>query len=87
MTPCLAFGIGATYHFLAVKISNLLKSSSEWVRGGDGGNRIVISSRLRLARNLETHPFPGWAKRSERERIRELVQPEVKGLPQSGAGP
>jgi protein arginine kinase len=65
-----------------VKIQNLLKTSSEWVRGENGGNRIVFSSRLRLARNVNHHPFPGWAKKAEREKVLALVQPAVAELPE-----
>jgi len=65
-----------------VKISNLLKSSSEWIRGEGGGNRIVISSRLRLARNLQHYPFPGWAKKADREKVLGLIQPVVAAMPE-----
>ena len=65
-----------------MKIQNLLKTSSEWIRGENGGNRIVFSSRLRLARNVNHHPFPGWAKKAEREKVLALVQPVVAGLPE-----
>jgi len=65
-----------------VKIQNLLKTSSEWVRGENGGNRIVFSSRLRLARNVNHHAFPGWAKKAEREKVLALVQPAVADLPE-----
>jgi len=65
-----------------VKIQNLLKTSSEWIRGENGGNRIVFSSRLRLARNLNHHAFPGWAKKAEREKGRSIVQPAVAQLPE-----
>jgi len=65
-----------------VKIQNLLKTSSEWIRGENGGNRIVFSSRLRLARNLNHHAFPGWAKKAEREKVLALVQPAVAELPE-----
>jgi protein arginine kinase len=73
---------GSSYPWCAVKIHNLLKSSSEWVRGENGGNRIVFSSRLRLARNINHHPFPGWAKKAEREKVLALVQPAVTELPE-----
>jgi protein arginine kinase len=43
---------------------------------------IVISSRVRLARNLAKMPFPGWAKKSERIRILEEIKPEVEVLPE-----
>ena len=69
---------------LVVKIANLLKSSSEWLRGDNGSNRIVICTRVRLARNLNHHPFPGWAKKAERERILSTIQPAVLGLPEMG---
>ena len=65
-----------------VKIQNLLKTSSEWIRGENGGNRIVFSSRLRLARNVNHHPFPGWAKKAEREKILAVIQPAVGALPE-----
>ncbi len=39
---------------------------------------IVVSSRVRLARNLEGHPFPGWAKKADRIRIMEIVRPAVQ---------
>ncbi len=65
-----------------MKIHNLLKTSSEWIRGENGGNRIVFSSRLRLARNIKDHPFPGWAKKAEREKVLEIVQPVVASMPE-----
>ncbi len=65
-----------------MKIQNLLKTSSEWIKCENGGNRIVFSSRLRLARNLNRHPFPGWAKKVEREKVLAIVQPAVAEMPE-----
>ncbi|MEI7807607.1 MAG: protein arginine kinase [Verrucomicrobiota bacterium] len=45
-------------------------------------DRIVMSSRVRLARNLRAASFPGWAKKPERVRILETVQPAVSSLPE-----
>ncbi|MEI8291597.1 MAG: protein arginine kinase [Verrucomicrobiota bacterium] len=45
-------------------------------------DRIVMSSRVRLARNLRGASFPGWAKKPERVRILETVQPAVSSLPE-----
>jgi len=42
-------------------------------------DRIVLSSRVRLARNLKDALFPGWAKKPERVRVLELIQPAVQG--------
>ncbi|MFQ3671639.1 MAG: protein arginine kinase [Verrucomicrobiia bacterium] len=45
------------------------------------GSGIVISSRVRLARNLNGRAFPGWLKRGERERLLAELQPVVAALP------
>jgi protein arginine kinase len=45
-------------------------------------DRIVMSSRVRLARNLRGSSFPGWAKKAERVRVLETIQPAVSSLPQ-----
>src|SRR5207245_1696227 len=43
---------------------------------------IVLSSRVRLARNLKDCSFPGWAKKPERIRVLELLRPAVTALPE-----
>jgi protein arginine kinase len=45
-------------------------------------DRIVMSSRVRLARNLKNAAFPGWAKKPERVRVLELIRPAVESLPE-----
>jgi protein arginine kinase len=45
-------------------------------------DRIVLSSRVRLARNVKGLPFPGWAKKPDRVKALELIRPQVEGLPQ-----
>ncbi|HSI84546.1 MAG: protein arginine kinase [Candidatus Methylacidiphilales bacterium] len=65
-----------------MKITNLLNTSSEWLKGDGGSNRIVISTRIRLARNIANTPFPGWAKKAERERILGVIQPAVASMPE-----
>ena len=45
-------------------------------------DRIVMSSRVRLARNLRSVPFPGWAKKAERLKALETIRPAVESLPQ-----
>src|SRR5258708_12926937 len=45
-------------------------------------DRIVMSSRVRLARNVRDAAFPGWAKKPERVRILELIRPAIEGLPE-----
>jgi protein arginine kinase len=45
-------------------------------------DRIVMSSRVRLARNLRDFSFPGWAKKPERVKVLETVLPAVSALPE-----
>src|SRR2546428_9226019 len=45
-------------------------------------DRIVMSSRVRLARNIRDAAFPGWAKKPERIRVLDLIRPAVEGLPE-----
>jgi protein arginine kinase len=64
-----------------VKIGPILSHSGEWAGTSPEQHPIVISSRVRLARNLARAPFPGWAKKSERIRILDEIKPEVDALP------
>ena len=61
-------------------IENLLSSSGEWLRGEGPHHQIVVSSRVRLARNLRNFSFPGWAKKSERLQILEAIKSKVEEL-------
>ena len=45
-------------------------------------DRIVMSSRVRLARNLREFSFPGWAKKPERVKVLDTVMPAVSALPE-----
>jgi protein arginine kinase len=65
-----------------MKIEALLANPGEWLSSAGDLHPIVISSRVRLARNLAKMPFPGWAKKSERIRILEEIKPEVEVLPE-----
>src|SRR6516225_12472882 len=65
-----------------MKIASILTTPGEWLSPHGGEHPIVISSRVRLARNLAKLPFPGWAKKTERVRILDEIKPEVENLPQ-----
>ena len=45
-------------------------------------DKIVLSSRVRLARNLRQVPFPTHAKKADRVKAYELLVPAVRGLSQ-----
>ena len=63
-------------------IHNILINSGEWLRSEGPHHQIVVSSRVRLARNIRHHSFPGWAKKSERLQILEIVKTAVESLPE-----
>src|SRR5947209_2033291 len=65
-----------------MKFSNVMSNAGEWLRGEGPHNQIVISSRVRFARNLHNRAFPGWAKKAERTAILELIKPRVEKLPE-----
>lgn len=53
-------------------IDDLIKQDSEWLKGTGPSSDIVMSSRTRLARNIEKIPFSNWASKQQLEDI--LVQ-------------
>jgi protein arginine kinase len=65
-----------------MKIEEFLKKPSEWVKAEGPNSKIVLSSRVRFARNLRGFPFPGWAKKAERQKSLEAIQPVVEDLPE-----
>jgi protein arginine kinase len=64
-----------------MKFQNLMASTGEWLRGEGPHHQVVVSSRVRLARNLRNRAFPGWAKKAERTMILELIKSRVEELP------
>lgn len=62
-------------------LHDFLASAAETTRRKGPHDRIVMSSRVRLARNIKDASFPGWAKKPERVRILELLMPAVESLP------
>src|SRR4030088_1855850 len=65
-----------------MKFSSVMASGGEWLRGEGPHHQVVVSSRVRLARNLRQRAFPGWAKKAERTAVLELIKPRVEELPE-----
>jgi protein arginine kinase len=65
-----------------MKFSGVIAAPGEWLRSNGPHHDIVISSRVRLARNLRDLPFPGWAKKAERISILEQLKPQIEALPE-----
>ncbi len=49
-----------------MNIQEILSKPAEAAGREGPSNKIVLSSRVRLARNLAATPFPGWAKKTVR---------------------
>src|ERR1700726_4056736 len=65
-----------------MKFSNIMSNGGEWLRGEGPHHQVVVSSRIRFARNLRNRAFPGWAKKAERTAILEQIRPKVEALPE-----
>lgn len=57
-----------------MQLDDLLKQTSEWVKGTGPNSEIIMSSRVRLARNLNKYPFSHWAKKKQEEEVLLLVK-------------
>ena len=65
-----------------MNIHDFLIPPAESARCKGPHDRIVMSSRVRLARNVKEAAFPGWAKKPERVRVLDLIRPAVESLPE-----
>lgn len=63
-------------------LHEFLTPSAETTQRSGPHDRIVMSSRVRLARNIKNLAFPGWAKKPERIKALESIRPAVESLPQ-----
>ena len=57
-----------------MELNDFLTHNSEWLKGTGPNSDIVISSRIRLARNLDKLPFPHWANKKQREEVLERIE-------------
>lgn len=64
-------------------IDDLTRTNGEWLRGTGQMSDVVISSRIRLARNLAEHPFLSTASATQRTEIYRLL---VEAITSSSAG-
>ena len=60
-----------------MKLSDLTSHAGEWLRGNGPMNEVVISSRIRLARNLAGHPFLTRCSRNQRQAVESKVRETI----------
>jgi len=63
-----------------MRFSTLIKNPSDWMQGQGPHSDIVMTSRIRLARNVGESPFPGWSSERQRTDLLERARPIVSGL-------
>jgi protein arginine kinase len=61
-----------------MKIEDLIYKKSEWLKGTGPKSNIVISSRVRLARNIEGFSFFNWAKPENKQNTLDTVKDAVE---------
>ncbi|HUT90661.1 MAG TPA: protein arginine kinase [Thermoguttaceae bacterium] len=64
----------------AVELDDLTRNRGEWLRGAGPESDIVISSRVRLARNLAAYPFINRASDQDRAQIEASLKECVFGI-------
>lgn len=66
-----------------MQLEDLTQSPGEWLQGSGPEADIVISSRIRLARNLADYPFITRASQADRQQIEQLLRGVVLGIGES----
>ncbi|NOZ41346.1 MAG: protein arginine kinase [Planctomycetes bacterium] len=70
-----------------MQLDDLASSSGEWLKGTGPESDIVISSRIRLARNLADFPFMSRTTEADRAEIEKTLHSHVTALQESGKFP
>jgi len=61
-----------------MELDDLVFKTSNWLKSKGPKSELVLSSRIRLARNLENLPFPHWAKKKDLLKIAQRIRPVLK---------
>jgi protein arginine kinase len=69
-----------------MRFTTLIKNPADWMKGSGPHSDVVMTSRVRLARNLRGHPFPGFSAESQRVNLLAQVHPVVEALPETKDG-
>ena len=69
-----------------MSVEDILAAESELTHLLGGQQAVVLSTRIRLARNLEGLPFPGWAKPPQRKETSDRCVAALEVLPKFRRG-
>ena len=67
-----------------MNLDDLASASGEWLRGTGPESDIVISSRIRLARNLADFPFATRATEADRTAVEQVLHERIDSLKDAG---
>jgi protein arginine kinase len=68
-----------------MKVDDLINQKGEWLKGTGPEGDVIVSSRVRLARNLNRFPFPGRANDSVRREVEEYLRSRVEKAMKDGS--
>ena len=57
-----------------MRLNDLINQTSEWVKGTGPESEVVMSSRIRFARNLENIPFSHWADSEQKKKVLSIIK-------------
>lgn len=60
-----------------MKINDFIHNSGQWLKGTGAHANIVMSSRIRLARNVSQHPFPNKARKKDLQEVLTMVEEAI----------
>lgn len=69
-----------------MRFATLIKNPADWMKGAGPHSDVVMTSRVRLARNLRGYPFPGFSQERQRIELLERARPVVEDLPEMRDG-
>lgn len=69
-----------------MRFSTLMRHPADWMTGEGADNAVVLTTRIRLARNLRGEAFPGWAPKERRMESLARIRPAAEALPEMREG-
>jgi len=63
-----------------MNLDDFINHNGEWLRGTGPNANIVMSSRIRLARNIDKRPFPNKANKKNLQEILDKVKDTIEGI-------
>ncbi len=63
---------------MRINLDKFVNNKCEWLRGEGPKSNIVVSTRVRVARNLDGHVFFNWADEKQKEKVLDVVKKAIK---------